>query len=250
MSNTRTRFSRDGSYRACFHESGEGEALLAALLPDPDRVLAEGEELLTAWYAGNTKKGFFTCLDKRYFYKTYQPKGVLYGVKNIFRRSRAARAWHYAEVFARLAIPTIPPVLCLEKRWCRLLGPAYLVFPMMEGWDNLLNQWGQLADDRKKECMAVSGDLIGRMHRHGLLHGDLNWRNLLFSTGTDPIQGAIIDLDGCKTNNNQDIHLMQSDLAHFVRDIERCGAENWAWEYFQRSWQRTVEQAPRAAGKG
>jgi len=237
-----TKSFRQGDYLIYLRDSDVGAFIVEALLPEPDRLLATGEELVTAWYAGNTLKGSFNCRGKDYFYKKYQPKGFLYGIKNILRLSRALRAWHYSETFNRASIPTVAPILCVEKRRFGLLGPSYLVFPLMSGWDNLLTLWDRITDDQKLECMRVLGGVIGKMHRHGILHGDLNWRNLMLSTGPSGMQAIIIDLDGCKRVNKMDISLMEADLAHFVRDIERAGAEKWIWETFQRSWQSAVEQ--------
>ena len=241
MSLQGTKSIRQGDYRIYLRDSDVGLTIVEALLPEPDRLLATGEELVTAWYAGNTLKGRFNCQGKDYFYKKYQPKGFFYGIKNIFRLSRALRAWHYAETFNRASIPTVAPILCVEKRCFGLLGPSYLVFPLMSGWDNLLTLWAEFADDQRLECMHVLGKAIGKMHRHGILHGDLNWRNLLLSTEPSGMQTTIIDLDGCKRINKTDMSLLEADLAHFVRDIERAGAEKWVWETFQRSWQSAVE---------
>jgi len=229
-----------GWYRIYGNGSAVSTAIAQALLPEPERLISSGEELVTAWHAGNAEKGRFTFQGKCYFYKRYAPKGAFFGIKNIFRPSKALRAWCFAEKFANYAVPTIAPLLCMEKRRCALLGSSYLIFPFIEFGDNLLNLWGVFSDSQRLECMRVLGETIGKMHCHGILHGDLNWRNLLVSNGDPVMQVSIIDLDGCRYRNVYDETLALHDLKHFYRDMSRAAVSDGLMQEFQRSWQSAV----------
>jgi len=58
---------------------------------------------------------------------------------------------------------------------------------------------GELTFDQRRTLFRAAGRLVGRLHRHGFLHGDLHARNLLFAGELeDPHAAWVIDLDGSR----------------------------------------------------
>ncbi|MHB8708505.1 MAG: lipopolysaccharide kinase InaA family protein, partial [Desulfuromonadales bacterium] len=168
-------YERHGRFRVWRRGLGIDDALLAALLSDPDRVFARGETLPSPWQGPGTDKVRITLAGNNYFFKRYNPLGTFYGVKYRFRRSRAVKSWLAAQRFAQHGVPTPEPLLCLEERQGGSLGRSYLLFPFIAGETvSFLDLWPRLDDSQHRNSLAALGTIIGTMHGHGLLHGDLN----------------------------------------------------------------------------
>jgi tRNA A-37 threonylcarbamoyl transferase component Bud32 len=65
------------------------------------------------------------------------------------------------------------------------------------------------------------GTQIGEMHRRGILHGDLNWRNLLVRRADRDLEFYLVDLDGSRSRKKLGREEAIRDLAHFMRDLGR-----------------------------
>ena len=160
-------------------------------------------------------------------------------MKNFFRKSRAYKSFYYAQIFKTKGLPTIQPLILLEKRFCGFLGISYLIFPKLPDSENLLKIWHELGESQKRECLECLGKVIGKMHHHRILHGDLNWRNILVSQGKK-LNGFIVDLDGCKIHNVFNEQMFLNDLDHFLRDVRRADVSKQLWDGFFRNWAKEL----------
>jgi len=82
---------------------------------------------------------------------------------------------------------------------------------------------GELSFGQRRTLFHGAGRLVGRLHRHGFLHGDLHPRNLLFNSRLeDPSAVWVIDLDGSRfVRGGLDEGLRQDNLARAWRWIRR-----------------------------
>lgn len=234
------RHERYGCLRVWRNGSGTDASLLALLLPDPDRVFGQGDKLASPWHGPSTDKVRITLNGEAYFFKRYNDLGLRYGIRHLFRYSRAVKSWLAAWRFARCGVPTPEPVLCLEERRFGLLGRSYLVFPFLADDASFLDLWPRLDRTARRSCLVSLGELLGRMHRQGLLHGDLNWRNLVAVRHDDGYRFWLVDLDGSRKVRKVTPALAHKDLAHFLRDMERAGADAELRGLFRESWQRAA----------
>jgi len=212
--------------RGCFDVyrlgGGETDRLLGSLLPNPDVVLSRGEAVVSRWKSKSTEKVRIEVDGRSYFLKRYNRGGCFYGLKNIFRPSKALRSWRATQLFLKYEIPTLPPLLCLEERYFSLLGRAYLLLPFLcDGSDNLLSMWPSLTVEEQKECVVKLAKIISTMHMHGIVHGDLNWRNILVSRAKDGFQCYLVDLDDTRILHKPTSKDFARDMDHFVRDMKR-----------------------------
>jgi tRNA A-37 threonylcarbamoyl transferase component Bud32 len=232
---------RHGAFVVWRQDSAEARNLLARLLPDPDRLLTAGEHLPSPWCCTTTDKVRIIVDSQPYFLKRYNCGGWLYRFKNAFRPSRALRSWRAAEHFAERGVPTPKPLLCLEVRHLRLLGRSYILFPFLSGAaGSFLDLWPSLDEVQKRECLQQLGVVIGRMHGQGLLHGDLNWRNILAVRSGLEFRFHVVDLDGSRHTAKMIPDDAIRDLDHFLRDLERSGADPDLRAVFLDRWRREV----------
>lgn len=115
-------------------------------------------------------------------------------VYSFFRPSKAARAYRYARAFRERGIDTPHEVAYIEERTHGLFTIGYFVSleclhpPVFHDLveEPALNK--PLAD-------AVT-DFILQMHRHGILHGDLNFGNFLYEQRPDgSVHFTVIDIN-------------------------------------------------------
>ena len=237
----RQRHERYGRFLVWSSDPGPDAGLLSALLPNPDRLFAQGEVRLSPWQGPGTDKVRLTLSGHDYFLKRYNRLGTVYGIKNLLRRSRAVKSWMAARLFAKCGVPTPQPLLCLEERWCGLLGRSYLLFPFLKGEAaSFLDLWPCLDTDQRQRCLEGLGRIIGCMHHQGLLHGDLNWRNIIALRREEMFCFWLVDLDGSRSTSAFAPARARKDLAHFLRDLDRAGAPQTLYDGFLGAWQKAI----------
>lgn len=230
-------FERHGVFRVWRRRTPEAEQLLAAMLPDPDRIFTQGEKLASPWRGAATSKRRVMIGSGDYFLKRYNSEGWIYRLKNALRPSRAVRAWQAVEAYHVRGVSTPIPLLCLEERQGLLLGRAYLLFPFIAGQPgSFLDLWPSLTDTERCTCLGKLGSILGNMHRQGLLHGDLNWRNILAVRQGDGFDFWLVDLDGSRIVAKSGFELAMKDLCHFYRDMERAQLDVALKRVFDDSW--------------
>lgn len=233
---TETASKRLGSFLVIGGDSPSAGKLLEALLPDPDRLVAEGEEIHSGRFGGASTTVGVRIGELHLLLKRYNRQNDLYGMKNLLRPSKALRSWRTARRMIELGLPTPDPLLCLEERSFGRLGRSYLVTSFIEGEGNLWNVWPDLSTHARSAAMQALAGLIGRMHRHGILHGDLNWRNILVRGKGEAQEFFLIDLDCCRQKRFGRLPV-ERDLMHFVRDLRRQKGGELLEKSFLAKWQ-------------
>jgi tRNA A-37 threonylcarbamoyl transferase component Bud32 len=230
-------YGRRGDF-VVFHDSSEAHAeVIATLLPDPDRLFAAGQAIQSPWQSAATDKTVVRIGGRSYFFKRYNCLGGGYRLKNIFRNSRALKSWRAGWKFLELGLPTPRPIVCLEERHLRLLGRSYLLFELLAGAHSLLDSWADFSAEGRRDVLARLGTEIGSMHRHGLLHGDLNWRNILVRAISRSPEIYFVDLDGYRDAGGLTRESANKDMSHFFRDLQRNQATREETALFMATWE-------------
>jgi tRNA A-37 threonylcarbamoyl transferase component Bud32 len=221
-------------------DSTQGHALAGALLPDPDRLFATGDPVRSPWQSASTDKVSIRFEEQNYFLKRYNCQGVGYRIRNLLRPSRALRSWRNGLHFHQAQLPTVDPILCLEERFFGFLGRSYIVFPHLSDAVSLLDIWSSLGSREQKSLLLTLAETFGRMHRQGIYHGDLNWRNILVRKQSEEPRFFLVDLDGCRYQNGYHKKHARRDLEHFYRDMGRAAVSDDLVREFRTAWQRVV----------
>jgi tRNA A-37 threonylcarbamoyl transferase component Bud32 len=227
---------RHGHFFTFLDSKPDNDDILSFLLPDPDRLFEFGETIQSAWQSAATDKTVVNLGGKKYFLKRYNCLGIGYRLKNIFRNSRALKSWWAGWKFLELGLPTPTPIVCLEKRHFRSLDRAYLLLELLDGANSLLDIWNDLNGEQRRNVLVLLGNEIGKMHRFGLLHGDLNWRNILVRETFNAPEIFLVDLDGCRFFKKVSSELANRDMNHFFRDLQRKDTAEEERSYFMQAW--------------
>lgn len=230
------RRQRCGSFVAYFESTMEDSDLPDLLLPEPDRLFGAGEAFQTPWHSAATDKVVVKLGDRDVFFKRYNCLGVGYRIKNIFRASRALKSWRAGWKFLELGVPTPKPLACLEERRYRLLGRSYVLFEQIDNSTSLLDAWADFDGEQRRNLLQSLGSEIGRMHRLGLVHGDLNWRNILVRQAVAGTEVFLVDLDGSRFVGKVSQVAARRDMDHFFRDLQRVSATDDEVQAFIQAW--------------
>ena len=147
---------------------------LGALLVNPDGALEHCSKLFKAGPRRQSTVGSFDGL----VLKRFNIKNRLNYVKDLFRSSRAFRAFQKAYHLELLGFPTPRPVAAAERRVLRVLKRSYLVTEEIPGASDL----GTLLRSSprpQRDLLKQTAELIARLHGEGFSHGDLKETNIV-----------------------------------------------------------------------
>lgn len=233
------RFVREqrNGFRVFRQRTAAAEAALQSLLPDPDRAFDRARILKPG---SRTHAGVVEIAGARYVLKRYNCRGWAYRIGNAFRRSRAVRTWLVNWQYLVRGVPVPEPILCLEERRCRLLERSYILMEYIEETVSLRARWARLAA-AEKECFGVFfGELLGRMHRVGMLHGDLKWDNILVGNQPSLETARLVDLDGSSASVRFNRTRAQKDFARFLKDLAKEEAGTQLRGCVTRAWEKAL----------
>ncbi|HOV88308.1 MAG TPA: lipopolysaccharide kinase InaA family protein, partial [Syntrophobacteraceae bacterium] len=234
-SNARFRKHRQDAFRILRVNRSEAEAVLKELLPDPDRLFGKGT---TVKEGRTTKSCRVEVGDRAYFLKRYNRKGWFYSLRNALRRCRAVRSWLAAWNLLERGVPVPEPILCLEERKFRLLKRSYLVSEYIGNARGLPAVWPETDAPARRTLLARLAVLLGRMHRAGVIHGDLKWSNILLPAGPGEKPPVLCDTDGTRVLRSRDPAPCRKDLDRFLRDLDRQGGPPEERRFFESVWTR------------
>ncbi len=133
---------------------------------------------------------------------------------DVFRRSRAWRAFRKAYHLELVGIPTARPVACGQRRRGRWLGPSYLVTDEIPGLEPL-----HLAGPPTRQTIRQVATLVARLHDEGFSHRDLKTTNLLIDPSGQPY---LLDMEGLR-------YVKRISRRRAVKDLARLGTGARAW---------------------
>lgn len=148
--------------------------------------------------------------------KRYNFKGLWDTAKNLFRKSRARRAFEGALVLERCGVPTPPVVFACEKRVFGVLKESYVATRWIEARDLVMHIQENGYDSGL--IVQVAG-FVRRLHEMGLVPVDLKGENLL----VDSDALYLIDLDRLKRRRWPGMRAIAKNLSYlhtsFARDL-------------------------------
>lgn len=169
------------------------------------------------------------------YVKRYRYRGLAARLKGLFRgtlfgKSRARFEFEFLAEMRRRGIPAVRPIAFGEKRSAGLLKACFLITEGQTDAPSLDSlapgPMGSILHDRLDRARLIEAlaRVLGNMHRAGVKHGGLFWRNILVTRAAD---GAwrfhLIDPDRggrCGTGTVAGAGVV-SDLADFVSSGSR-----------------------------
>lgn len=128
-----------------------------------------------------------------YFIKRFRPESVPVRLKDSLRGSRAMRAWKAGEMLETRGFSAPRIVASGEKRTLGLLTDSFLITLPIDGF-SLLELLLPVKDFRVKRRIIIGvGREIGRLHREGIIHGDLIPGNVFALGDYEHIKLCLLD---------------------------------------------------------
>lgn len=205
------------------------------LLPDPDRILEQGEILKD----GRTVKAAkIEVGGQLFFLKRYNCKGWKYQIKNAFRRSRALRTWQVTWGFKVRDLPVPKPLICLEERKFRLLRRSYILSEFLEKTKRLNDLWVEMDNFDQRKFSIRLAMILGRMHQVGGFHGDLKWNNILARQIKDEKQIIFCDMDSARVYRRTQSGKSTKDLRRLLYDRRKWDTDRRNEAFFISIWKK------------
>ena len=184
------------------------------IMAAPDAFLDSGARLLKDGRSSTVGKGDGFVL-KRYNFKKTENL-----IKDIFRPSRASRAFRTAYHLELLGIPTARPIASADKRMLGLPARSYFLMEEIAGAVDLgtyLRNGGQ----PDMELVQQVARFVAKLHNEGFSHRDLKQTNLLLD-GDRKIR--LIDLDGVKFIWSVPENRCAADLVRLAEGMQKFPA--------------------------
>jgi len=166
--------------------------------------------------------------DQTIFLKRYNFKGITDTLKNLFRKSRARRAFEAALLLENAGIETPEVLFACEKRICGILLESYIATAGVDATDLV----GYVQNNGcSKELIRRLARFVRRLHEMNILHVDFKGENVL--VGDDSL--FLIDLDRLIRVSHLDLEKIAKNLSYlnasFARDIPRGTRMHFLEEY-------------------
>lgn len=175
----------------------------------------------------------------------------LKAIKYAFLDSRGKKAWR-AGIYAKAhGIPTPAPIALLERRVGPFLTEGLFIAEYAEGLDGFMSYYGahfykkndREAVHRKRRLTERLAELVARMHRSGICHGDLKKNNISVMPGADGgVDFLVLDLENAEIRDSistperiEDLGCLAYSLVRYTSAADRfrfykkyCDLENIA----------------------
>lgn len=150
--------------------------------------------------------------------KRYNIKNTLHWLKRFWRPSRAWHSWLAAHRLILLGIATPKPLAVMERRWCGLRGPAWLITEYLSGPDAISCFAPYLDTPPPTHWVLALQRLFTALIRERISHGDLKGHNLLWDESLG--QWSLIDLDAMQQHSSAHTFTKayRQDRARFLRN--------------------------------
>jgi tRNA A-37 threonylcarbamoyl transferase component Bud32 len=180
-----------------------------AVLNGPDAFLGQRAQVLKAGRTSTVGKADGLVL-KRFNFRKLQNL-----IKDLFRRSRARRAFRAAYHLELTGIPTARPLAVASRRCCGVLLSSYLLMDEIPAACDLGTRLRNGPSPELSLVRAV-GELVAHLHEQGFSHRDLKETNLVLDG-----QGRLylLDLDGLRFWGEIPERRAASDLMRLARGL-------------------------------
>lgn len=135
-----------------------------------------------------------------YYYKRYLERGWLEAVKARVFGSRAERAWRGGLLLEENAFAT-PEVVVAGWRGAACFAVTRAVVGGMGLEQYLRRMKARTGPEARRAAWRVEeelGRMVGRMHKDGIIHGDLRWGNVLVEGEPENLRFVLLDNERTK----------------------------------------------------
>ena len=212
----------------------------------------EGEVL---WNGRNVIKRF-EIDGKSFVVKKYKRANLVQRVVyTLFKKSKARRAFEFAEEYRRLGIDTPRQVAYVEQKEAGFFTIGYFIAEncAKPGLLELLPRDSDGEDEFDNDAARAIAAEICKLHRMGVVHGDLNLSNFLYERDEKgEFHFTLIDINRTKfyTPNRKQCAVNLARVTHNREQLEfivreYCAIRKWEFEPFYAEVYATLRHRER-----
>jgi tRNA A-37 threonylcarbamoyl transferase component Bud32 len=212
---------RFGPYAGYGRRDWSEESILTAL-SRPSELLSS---CVIVKDSRTTTVGAGTMGERTIHVKRYNFQGLGYAFKDLFRASRAKRAWIAGNSCVMRDISVATPIAYLERRHGRILVEGYLIVKTIEGV-NLTEIMFDGACSNSEKPVLIEGlaRYLARMHSHQVANRDLKGNNLIVSRNpSGKYAFSMVDFDGARIGPVAE-RTRVKNLARLEREFRKLAA--------------------------
>lgn len=183
------------------------ENINLSVVSDSELSLLVSGRLPKHWRKVASSKNAFVAvrsLEPKIYFKIFYHRNAFDRVKELVRKSRCQRAVDGGEILIRNGFMS-PKILDSGRR----NGLHYMIteaIPSCGLADYIYGNWRRpLAKEQlqnKRAMLKSLGELVGSLHKRGLIHGDLRPNNILIRSGCPEVQFYFIDNERTRLYGN------------------------------------------------
>lgn len=203
-------------------------AIFSNFLADPEAFLKQPATILVKGHALDSTTIFFVTIDGvKFVIKRYNVKNSWVLIKNLFRKSYAAKVWYHAQKLAELGINVPKPIAVLERHFGVFYGTSYFITEYIEGergCDYFAAVMNPIAD--REQVAANIVDISRKLYQARLIHRDFQYGNMLIAG----ITVYLLDLEHLRQYSSFSPSFKsayQKDVQHFL-DFVRSNQDAYA----------------------
>ena len=212
----------------------------------------EGEIL---WNGRNVIKRFEVG-GKSFVVKKYKRANFIQRiVYTFFRKTKARRAFEFVELYRRAGIDTPRQVAYVEQYEGGLFSIGYFISENCDkpGVIELLSRDSEDESEFDNDAAKAVAAMIYRLHRLGIMHGDLNLTNFLYEKDEEgQFQFTLIDINRTKffTPNKKQCAVNMARVTHNREQLEfivreYCELRKWDFDSFYAAVYDTLRSRER-----
>lgn len=203
-------------YKVLVYDENVYQSVHQDLLSGPDELLDAGV-LYKIGRRGHSAKISLSGHD--YFLKKYYAKPGIYRLVDLFRGSRGINAWRVNIRLIEEGVPVPKPLVFFQESCCGIWQNGYILMEFIDGLGDLRKVWGESSRVHRDELTVKLAGVIGALHGHHFIHGDLKWYNILCVRDGSGMQVVLSDLDGAKKIRFSKRRAIQRDLDRLLADF-------------------------------
>jgi tRNA A-37 threonylcarbamoyl transferase component Bud32 len=192
----------------------------------PDRRSTQGlQNILANPTAGHPKKDpnrrpskSTLAFHEELVVKSYHPRKFSDLIKNCLRPPRATLDYRKTLLLEHYGLP-VAKAVAYGNETNRINGTGFLV---MRRFTDSRTMHDCFASGGRPADAHHCGQIIGRLHSHGLRHKDLKYHNLLINSCGER---CLVDMEGIRLQILPHTAGLMKDLLHFYRNFQRAGAQ-------------------------
>ncbi|MBN1943815.1 MAG: hypothetical protein JW849_11030 [Phycisphaerae bacterium] len=180
--------------------------------PDPDCWTIVKQNVSRTVYRGVME-------GREVYLKHYHGRSWDHRLRRALGFSDAVHEFRLAMYLQSRGVPTAPPLAARcdkEAEW--LLTRAVTPAEPVDAWHERQLRLGPQGQANIRRCAAAMGELIGRMHRAGVIHDDLHCGNVLVRTDGPDVQLVLMDLHRASRRRRLSRRRKAVNLAHLFHD--------------------------------